>query len=176
MYFISIENTVLYPCENWVTFGRNTPCKSQFSVWRKAHFVVKSPIQLCCRNTCVYRREWFVLEAGACSTLFTCVNWVRLWKKYFLQIIVFKVQKCYPCSKWACLAKLKKHMFLLKKTSLLWVKTSSILLPSEIWVSFWENTSCTSAFSTVTKAQFIKQSYSAKLKKHIYLSKWNHPC
>jgi hypothetical protein len=145
-------------------------------VWRKAHSVAKSLIQLCCSSTCVYGREWFVLETGASSTLFTCETWVRFWKEYFLQIIVFKVEKCSYCSKEAYSAKLKKHMYLLKETSLLEVETSSTLLPSENSVSFWENTSCTSAFSKLTKAQLIQQAYSAKLKKHIYLSKGNHLC
>jgi len=36
-------------------------------------------------------RKPYVLEEGACSTLFPCENWVSFWKEYFRQIIVFKV-------------------------------------------------------------------------------------
>jgi hypothetical protein len=40
-----------------------------------------------------------VLEEGPFSTLFPYENWDSFWKEFFLQIIVFKLEISYVCSK-----------------------------------------------------------------------------
>jgi hypothetical protein len=55
-----------------------------------------------------------MIEAAASSTLLLCENWVRFWKKYFLQILVFIVEIGCVCSRKAYYAELKKHMYLYK--------------------------------------------------------------
>jgi hypothetical protein len=90
---VAAASSTLFPCENWESFERNTYCKSEFSKWRKSHFVPNRPIQLSWQNTCIFKRKSYVLEAGTSSKLFPCENWISLWKKYFLQIKVFNLEK-----------------------------------------------------------------------------------
>jgi hypothetical protein len=57
-----------------LVFERNTSCKSEFSMWRKAHFVPLRNIQVCRRNTYISPKKPLMLEVAACSTLFPCEN------------------------------------------------------------------------------------------------------
>jgi hypothetical protein len=44
-------------------------------------------------------RTLFLVEEGACSTLFPCEYWVGFWMKYILQLRCFKVETGSLCSK-----------------------------------------------------------------------------
>jgi hypothetical protein len=56
-----------------------------------------------------------VLDAAESQTLFLSEISVRFGREYFLQIIVFKVEKGSFCCKQAYSAKLKKHMHISKQ-------------------------------------------------------------
>jgi hypothetical protein len=59
-----------FPVRIVFVFERNASCKTQFSRWRKAHFLPNRPIQLGWRNKWISWRKSSVLEVGASSTIF----------------------------------------------------------------------------------------------------------
>jgi hypothetical protein len=88
----AVATSTLFPVRIELVVQRNTSCKSDFSSWRKGHFIPNRPIQLSEETHILLQRKPSVLEAGASSTSFPCENWVRFCKEYFLQHRCFKVE------------------------------------------------------------------------------------
>jgi hypothetical protein len=78
-----------------------------------------------------FGREPSLSEASASSKLFPCENWGNFWKEYFLQIIVFKVEKGSFCSKKDILLNQRNSCISWKKT--MCVRSQSIMCIVSLW-------------------------------------------
>jgi hypothetical protein len=85
--------STLIPYVNWVSVGKEYSLQIEFSSWRKAQFLPNRSIQLSWRNSWISPKKLFMLEAAASCRLIPCENWVSFWHEFFLQIIVFMVEK-----------------------------------------------------------------------------------
>jgi hypothetical protein len=155
---------------------------------RKGYFVPNRHIQLRWNNTCVFWKKYTVLEAESSRTLVPCKNWVSFWKEYFLQIRIFKVEKGSFCSKFTFSTNLKKYWYLSKENHLsqklqhlanyFHVRMELIFQLIHLilnWVSFWKEYFLQLEFFKVEiNSLCSKQTYSAKVKKHMYISKEIH--
>jgi hypothetical protein len=65
-----------------LSFERNTVYLSGFSSVRNISFLQYSSIQVNWGSTVSLGRKPSMLEEGRCSTLFSCENWVSMWKEY----------------------------------------------------------------------------------------------
>jgi hypothetical protein len=86
-------SSVLFFGQKWVCFWKKDCLPIRFSKVRKAHFVPRRTIQLSWRSTCISQKKIIKLEAGACSTLCPCQNWISFWKEYCLPIRDLKGEK-----------------------------------------------------------------------------------
>jgi hypothetical protein len=90
---------LLFPVRVELVFERYISWNVGFSrVWMSV-YVTNRPIQLSWGNTCISPKETICVRRGVWRRLFPCVIWVRFCKEYFLQIIVFQVEKGSFCSK-----------------------------------------------------------------------------
>jgi hypothetical protein len=84
-------SSTFFPCENSVTFQRNTFSNLGVAMWRYSLFPPSRPIQSCWRNTYISANKPITLEAASSTILFPCENQFMFWKEYFLQLMCLKV-------------------------------------------------------------------------------------
>jgi hypothetical protein len=148
-------STILFSCENWVRFGKNTSCKSEIPTWTKVHFVSQRPIHLRWRKACMSKREQAGSKAQARRTLFTSDTWITFWMECsckselsgWMKIILFWI----GLFAWVE----KTHVPLKRKPAVLEAGASSTLFYCENSVSFWKEDCCKSAFSRCRKLHFV---------------------
>jgi hypothetical protein len=148
-------STILLPCENWVSLGKNTSCKSEFPTWTKVHFVSQRPIHLRWWNACISEREQSGSEAQARKALFTSDTWITFWMEYscqsefsgWMRIILFRI----GLFTWLE----KTHEPLKRKPAVLEAEAPSTLFYCENSVSFWKEDSCKTEFSRCRKLHFV---------------------
>jgi hypothetical protein len=103
-----------------LVFESNTFSKSEFSSYRKAHFVQRGGFGSIEDRHVSLLTIPSMLQTAAITTLFPCKNWLSFWKDYYWQLLSFTVEIVSVCFKQAFLAEMKKHMCILKKYHLRW--------------------------------------------------------